>query len=87
MLTNYVQQQADATVKSFVDYLAAYFAREDSLSQREIARRANISYVFLNKILHKKATPSLPIAERIAAATGSSLSAILRNSKRVALAS
>ena len=87
MTGDVIQRQAEATVESFVAYLEAYFGRDNALSQREVARRAQISYVYLNKILHSKAVPTLPIAERIAAATGSSLGSILRNPKKVALAS
>jgi len=45
--------------------------------QGEVAERAGISRVYLNRVLNGGAVPSLEIAERIADAAGFSLSEVL----------
>jgi transcriptional regulator with XRE-family HTH domain len=67
----------------FQKYLKSYFSKEGALSQTEVAKRACVSRVFLNRIVNRRAVPTLPVAEKIATATGSPLSTILRKMKKI----
>lgn len=81
MLSAAIQHEATESMKLFQDYLAAYFAKPGSLSQGEVADKAGIHRVNLNRIINGKQIPSLPHAEAIASATGSTLASILRKSR------
>ena len=50
--------------------------RAKSISQRELARRVNLHFVTVNRILHGHADPSLEMWERMAAAVGLSVERI-----------
>lgn len=43
----------------------------------ELAKRANLSPEWISKMLHGKSNPTLPVCERIAAALGTSLEALV----------
>lgn len=83
MLATEIAIEADLAMNSFCRYLTSYFKRKGSLSQPEVARRAGISRVHLNRIANGHAEPTLPIAEKIAVATGSSLAKILEKNSRM----
>ena len=71
-------------MSSLQKYLVEFFAKPNAPTQREIADKARVSRVFLNKIVRGHSSPSIPIAERIADATGKKLSAILKKYETVA---
>ena len=77
MLVVDFQSVENETMNVFRDYLTDYLSRPGALSQRKLAARAGISHVFLNRVILGKSTPSLPIAERIVFATGSTLGRVL----------
>jgi len=81
MLADAIQLEATETMQAFRDYLSSYFSRPGAMTQGKVAQNAGISRVFLNRVVQGHSEPTLPVAEKIAAATGSSLSAILRKSK------
>lgn len=70
------------TMSAFRAYLRDYFARPGAPSQGEVARRAGLSRVQLNRIVQGHSVPTLPTAEALAIATGSTLSRILKTSVR-----
>ena len=49
------------------------------ISQRELARRADVHFVTVNRILTGDMEPTVPLAERLAVAVGSTLEKILRD--------
>lgn len=65
-------------MKLFKTYLTKYLGQPGSLSQRQLAVKAEVAYPFLNRIIKGKAVPSLTVAERIAHATGRTLAEALR---------
>lgn len=82
MLATEIQRDANETMSVFQNYLTEYFDRAGAPSQSEIAARAGISRVNLNRILNGHVVPSLLTAEAIATATGSTLSRILKKSEK-----
>lgn len=86
MLAQAIQHDANATMNGFREYLCEYFDRDGSLSQRQLAKKAGISHVFLNRVIQGHSIPTLPIAEKIATATGSTLGTILRKIEKMQLA-
>lgn len=70
-------------MSNFQRFLCDYFKRHNALSQRELARRAGVSHVFLNRIVKGHAKPSVEIAERIADATGSTLGKVLSKMEKM----
>lgn len=63
----------------FQEHLAAYFEGNKALSIRALAKNSGVSHVYLLKLLRRESVPTLDVAERIAAATGTSLSKILQS--------
>lgn len=86
MLTSEIKQ-ANESMTAFQTYLSNYFAQNGAPSQSEIAEKAGISRVNLNRIVMGHAVPSLTTAEAIAAATGSTLGRILKKSEKRQLVS
>lgn len=80
MLTDTIQHEVATAMQAFTDYLTDYFSKADALSQGQVARKAGIHRVNLNRIVNGHQVPSLTTAEAIAAATGSTLSKILKKS-------
>ncbi len=87
MLAEQVQHEASESMTAFQQYLANYFSRPGSKTQKEIAEKAGIHFVNLNRIVKGHSVPSLTTAEAIAAATGSSLARILKKSEKRELVS
>lgn len=87
MVADTIQSEAKYTMTAFTNYLNDYFSRPGSLSQREVADRAGIHFVNLNRIVRGHQVPSLTTAEAIANATGSNLGRILKNSEKRELVS
>lgn len=85
MLTTEIPQEQNEIMDGFRDYLCEYFDRPGSLSQRQLAKRAGISHVFLNRVVQGHSIPSLPIAEKIVAATGSTLGKVLSKIEKMQL--
>ena len=81
MLAAAIEIEAMESMQAFRDYLCQYFSRPGAMTQGKVAENAGISRVFLNRVLQGHSEPTLPIAEKIATATGSSLATILRKSK------
>lgn len=52
------------------------------VTQRSVADKALISYVYLNRILQGHAVPTLPVAERLAKAVGVSLGTLIQSPKK-----
>ena len=77
-----MQDIAHAQTENFRRNLAAVCADRGSIQR--IADRAAIHRVYLSKVLHGHAIPSIEVAARIADAAGLSLAAIFRNPKRSA---
>jgi len=87
MLATAIQHEADEAMQTFRDYLSSYFKKSGALTLNEVAREAGIHRVHLSRILHGHSEPTLPVAEAIAAATGSRLSRILKKSENRELVS
>lgn len=85
MLATDDQHFCDHIMHGFREYLTDYFQRDNSLSQRQLAKKAGISHVFLNRVIQGHSIPSLPIAEKIVTATGSSLGRVLSKIEKMQL--
>lgn len=77
-----IQTEVDETMTAFQQYLKSYFKRPGALTQKEIAEKAGIHWVTLNRLVNGKHVPSLEDAEAIVAATGSTLGRILKKSEK-----
>lgn len=63
--------------KTFRTRLRA-ICRVMGISQRELARRAGLTHVHVNRVLQGKAEPSLAVCESLAKAVGQDLGDMLR---------
>lgn len=51
-------------------------AKAQGVNQRELARRSGVHWVTVNRVVRGHIVPSIPVAERLAAAVGLPLSKI-----------
>jgi len=69
------------TVDPFYEHLQTYVAR-DEMPKRQLAMRAGISRVYLDKLLQRESKVSLEVAISLANAMGTSLENILKKSRK-----
>lgn len=72
-----VTKEKKSVVDAFYDFLDSYMDRPEALSASEIARKAEISRMYLHKLRKRQSIPTIDVAENIAQAMGTSLSKIL----------
>lgn len=51
------------------------------ITQRELAARSGVHYVYINRVFHGHAVPSLTIADKLATGAGSCLKKIFADSR------
>lgn len=66
-------------VEPFLDYLSAYFLREDAKPKTRVAAEAGISRMYLHDLIERNnGDPSLSVAIRLSVAMGTTLEEILK---------